>query len=479
MNNSRNGDGKKPKAKFITPKSASTTGSDVLKDLHFFKAKHSNSSTISRNISSPTTSEPTETASRVEKTGLTVPPRSRATRNVSKTESSNNKQPFTISKNGSCFVMSRAKPAKPPSNTKPAFNKAKREIKTPTANSQGPTLSTNGTLPTSSASQVPTSRSPPGASRPPSGASQSPPSQTTSETSSIMPKDIPPPQSTSDQCPTLSRPNDDTSSPEIFAVKKVLTPVNDTPTETSHDESKDDEVDSSNYKCDKCGKSFSYLARFISHQERGNCDVKVFKCQQCEVKFGQEKNLIRHVKNLHQKTKYECCVCSRLFTNKETGTKHMKNNHDLNECTYCHKFYKNKNVLRSHRNKCKVKKSMDIQKDNERTEQQTELEAANNTATEDENENVGMRNNKKAKSDEKSQNYQRACSLCKKVYRSRGGYSRHMKIHRRTDKSNHVVKDDVPIEESVYILQNDLECVDENNGFYIVTDAGDTEHELT
>ena len=155
----------------------------------------------------------------------------------------------------------------------------------------------------------------------------------------------------------------------------------------------------------------------------------------------------------------------------------MKNNHDLNECTYCHKFYKNKNVLRSHRNKCKVKKSMDIQKDNERTEQQTELEAANNTATEDEN--VGMRNNKKAQSDEKSQNYQRACSLCKKVYRSRGGYSRHMKIHRRTDKSNHVVKDDVPIEESVYILQNDLECVDENNGFYIVTDAGDTEHELT
>ena len=90
VNNSRNGDGKKPKAKFITPKSASTTGSDVLKDLHFFKAKHSNSSTISRNISSPTTSEPTETASRVEKTGLTVPPRSRAARNVSKTESSNN-----------------------------------------------------------------------------------------------------------------------------------------------------------------------------------------------------------------------------------------------------------------------------------------------------------------------------------------------------------------------------------------------------
>ena len=285
VNNSRNRDGKKPKAKFITPKSASTTGSDVLKDLHFFKAKHSNSSTISRNISSPTTSEPTETASRVEKTGLTVPPRSRPTRNVSKTESSNNKQPFTISKNGSCFVMSRAKPAKPPSNTKPAFNKAKREIKTPTANSQGPTLSTNGTLPTSSASQVPTSRSPPGASRPPSGASQSPPSQTTSEPSSIMPKDIPPPQSTSDQCPTLSRPNDDTSSPEIFAVKKVLTPVNDTPTETSHDESKDDEVDSSSYKCDKCGKSFSYLARFISHQEKGNCDVKVFKCQQCELKF--------------------------------------------------------------------------------------------------------------------------------------------------------------------------------------------------
>ena len=49
-------------------------------------------------------------------------------------------------------------------------------------------------------------------------------------------------------------------------MKTVLTSVNENPTETSHDESKDDEVDSSNYKCDKCGKSFSYLARFISHQ---------------------------------------------------------------------------------------------------------------------------------------------------------------------------------------------------------------------
>ena len=81
-----------------------------------------------------------------------------------------------------------------------------------------------------------------------------------------MPKDIPPPQSTSDQCPNLSGPDDDTSSQENFAVKTVLTSVNENPTETSHDESKDDEVDSSNYKCDKCGKSFSYLARFISHQ---------------------------------------------------------------------------------------------------------------------------------------------------------------------------------------------------------------------
>ena len=115
---------------------------------------------------------------------------------------------------------------------------------------------------------------------------------------------------------------------------------------------------------------------------------------------------------------------------------------------------------------------MDRQINIEITEQQPELEAAPNTITADDN--LGITTNKKT-NNVQSQNYQRACSLCKKVYNSRGGYSRHMKVHRRTDQSEHVVKDNVPIEESVYILQSALECVDENNGIYLVNDAGDTE----
>ena len=115
---------------------------------------------------------------------------------------------------------------------------------------------------------------------------------------------------------------------------------------------------------------------------------------------------------------------------------------------------------------------MDRQTNIEITEQQPELEAAPNTITADDN--LGITTNKKT-NNVQSQNYQRACSLCKKVYNSRWGYSRNMKVHRRTDQSEHVVKDNVPIEESVYILQSALECVDENNGIYLVNDAGDTE----
>ena len=259
----RNQDGQKPKTKFVTPKCAPTKGSDVLKDLHFFKSKHSNSSTMSKNSPPPTTPESTETVVRVKQTSVNGPTRSKPIRDVSEAESpknlSNNKPPFTVRKVGSCFVMDREKPAKPPSKTKPALNKAISKIKTPTVSSLGPTISTHGTQPTSLSSLC--------ASRSPLGASRSPPSQSTSEPSPTMPKDVPPHKSTSDLCPTLSKQqNAEVSCPEIFAVKTVVTPVNDTTTETSlGDKSQDDEVDSSSYKCGKCGKSFSYLARFISH----------------------------------------------------------------------------------------------------------------------------------------------------------------------------------------------------------------------
>lgn len=227
------------------------------------------------------------------------------------------------------------------------------------------------------------------------------------------------------------------------------------------------------YKCDKCLKEFSYLKRFNTHKIRGNCDQKQFNCYQCDSKFGSAKYLISHVKRVHTKPVFQCAHCLKMFPTKLTVDKHIKGNHTLSECKLCQKFFKNKNTLASHIYNYHGKKS-EIEVEATATEtaenESNQREAKDRNVTEEAIMKIGEKTDGRSKSKtlKQTQEYLRECSLCKKSFHSRGGYSRHMKTHRAGDEIEKT-KDRIVLDGS--ILKEGLDT-----NFLIVQD--DQEHEV-
>ena len=201
------------------------------------------------------------------------------------------------------------------------------------------------------------------------------------------------------------------------------------------------------FKCEKCLKTFSYLKRFNDHQIQGNCD-KVINCLQCGIKVKDAKNLKSHIKNVHERPIYQCGDCSKFFPSQKTVQNHLNSFHMKNECIFCKKIFKNANTLRSHiSSDCVVRRRMR----NPATEEN--VKETNEGETEDEGQekegkkpSIGgeddvpkdIKVKTKAETDEKfskAAGYRKKCSVCESMFMSKGGYNKHLKTHRKMDEN--------------------------------------------
>ena len=56
-----------------------------------------------------------------------------------------------------------------------------------------------------------------------------------------------------------------------------------------------------------------------------------YKCEKCGKEFAQMRNIMRHVKTVHEGIKdYKCKECGNYFGAKQTLQRHMKTEHNLN-----------------------------------------------------------------------------------------------------------------------------------------------------
>ena len=152
---------------------------------------------------------------------------------------------------------------------------------------------------------------------------------------------------------------------------------------------------------------------------------------------------------MHEKPRYECGECSKIFRSEKAVNQHLRSFHLPNQCRFCKKLFKNANTRRSHVLNCKRRTNCAVQTRRENKEEDDVTLAEASTSLEDSNgkkkdESVdeATQNSRKefedTSPDSNVARYSKKCTLCNKVYHSRSGLHKHMKTHKLVDMNNSV-----------------------------------------
>ncbi|XP_045530406.1 zinc finger protein 714-like isoform X4 [Pieris brassicae] len=111
------------------------------------------------------------------------------------------------------------------------------------------------------------------------------------------------------------------------------------------------------YKCNICNILLPTRRKYENHdqQHKSNVNVEavednIFKCDLCHLRFGNEGNLIKHLKKHNNPKRYECETCGRVFQRSDYLYKHTFIHHGLKKyaCIYCAFKTNQKSALNIH-----------------------------------------------------------------------------------------------------------------------------------
>ena len=194
------------------------------------------------------------------------------------------------------------------------------------------------------------------------------------------------------------------------------------------------------HTCQKCSKEFPtdktlnkhFLSVHVNHEcqfcklilkNANSLKTHKFHCKKRK-EIREPSNDENIVPSSHEKTTFRCTECKKMCKTKTALEEHVSRQHTQRNCQYCGHTFKNKEVLRIHLYKCKVKR---IGRDQHEGPEETVV----NT---DQVKLMGNNNNKKQKSKGKSANYEKTCNLCQKKFRSKGGFYKHMNnVHKENE----------------------------------------------
>lgn len=103
------------------------------------------------------------------------------------------------------------------------------------------------------------------------------------------------------------------------------------------------------YKCNVCGRAFTYLQCFEKH-ERTHKGEKTYKCEECGKAFKCLKTLERHMIRHTVDAPYQCKVCGKTFST-STSLQICESIHTGEkpyQCKYCGKALKNYRSFQRH-----------------------------------------------------------------------------------------------------------------------------------
>ena len=118
-----------------------------------------------------------------------------------------------------------------------------------------------------------------------------------------------------------------------------------------------------NFKCNSCGKGFSFKHNLKNHLQKVHSVKGLAKCDVCEEEFNHYKDLLKHKKMLHPKIEklgsnvhakagnYVCNICDANFKSKTGHRYHIKTLHNTIknfECKDCGQKFAQTHILDNH-----------------------------------------------------------------------------------------------------------------------------------
>ncbi|ESO83366.1 hypothetical protein LOTGIDRAFT_55210, partial [Lottia gigantea] len=80
---------------------------------------------------------------------------------------------------------------------------------------------------------------------------------------------------------------------------------------------------SGQYLCDICGRAFNFLISMKTHRLAKHLKEKPHRCEICDARFSDPRNLKRH-KRIHENSFPYCCeICGKVFRHSNTMKDHM------------------------------------------------------------------------------------------------------------------------------------------------------------
>lgn len=108
------------------------------------------------------------------------------------------------------------------------------------------------------------------------------------------------------------------------------------------------------YKCDRCGKMFTYAYYREKHLKYTRCvdrGDRKFRCAICPRSFEKRDRLRIHVLHVHENHRpHVCTTCGKSFSQSSSLNKHLRvhSGERPYKCVYCNKSFTASSILRTH-----------------------------------------------------------------------------------------------------------------------------------
>ena len=106
------------------------------------------------------------------------------------------------------------------------------------------------------------------------------------------------------------------------------------------------------FTCDICEKGFANIGNLKQHITAIHFKMKPFQCEICDTAFVHKSDLGLHVIQIHENVRVRCNICAKHFSCKKNLARHFKSFHlktkEVFHCKICPKQFKIEKRLHNH-----------------------------------------------------------------------------------------------------------------------------------